>query len=58
MAYISSEGSRYFSWNCGYRATVGNPTQDSRQSGGSKYPIFTDSGPKCHLGDGFWDQRP
>ena len=25
---------------------------------GSKYPIFQDSGPKCHLGYGFWDQSP
>ena len=25
---------------------------------GSKYPIFKDSGPKSHLGYGFWDQNP
>ena len=25
---------------------------------GSKYPILKDSGPKSHLGYGFWDQSP
>ena len=29
-----------------------------QEPGGSKYPIFKDSGPKSHSGYRFWDQSP